>query len=37
MLCLEVNKDNWDKIMEKTGNEEKLTNALPVSIKCGLR
>ena len=37
MLCLEVNKDNFDKNMEKIKNEEKLSNALPVSIKYGWR
>ena len=35
MLCLEVKKDNFDEIMEKIKNEEKLSNSLPVSIKCG--
>ena len=34
MLCVEVNKDNMDEQMEKIKNEEKLSNALPVSIKC---
>ena len=34
MLCLEVN-DNLDENVEKIKIEEKLTNALPVSTKCG--
>ena len=37
MLYLEVNKIIWIKIMEKIKNEEKLYNALSISIKCGWR
>ena len=37
MLCLEVYKDNLMKIVAKIKNEEKLSNALQVSIKCEWR
>ena len=38
MHCLEVNKDNLDKNNEENiKNEENFSNALSVSIKCGLR
>ena len=37
MLCLEVDKDNLDENYGEIKNEEKLTNALPVSIKRGWR
>ena len=33
MLCIEVDDNSYDEIMEKLKNLEKLSNVLPVSIK----